>query len=115
MADKGFNGSTVSFPSTASSIGLRGVSFSESAAEVNVGGSQDATQTHTAGIKKQDVTVDLVGGSTITAGSTGTMTVTWKDGGSTALGRVYVISKDIKGQMDGEITTSLKVTKATTA
>jgi len=113
MANKGFNGTTVTFPSTSASIGsLRGVSYSESAPEVNLTDSNDTVQTHTTGIPKKELTLDLVGGSTITAGSTGSLEVKWFDGTTTSLGNVAVVSKDTKGQMDGEITSSLKVTKA---
>ena len=117
MANKGFNGTTISFPSTSTSIGaLRGISYSESAAEVNVTGASDTVQTHVAGIPKKDLTLDIVGGSTtLIAGSTGSMKVNWFDGKTTSLGKVVVISRDIKGQMDGEITSSIKVTKNTTA
>ncbi|MFA5234975.1 MAG: hypothetical protein WC390_11305 [Sulfurimonas sp.] len=115
MANKGFNGSTVNFPSTSSGIGaLRGASYSNSCAEVSVTGSTFAAQAHVKGIPKKDVTLDLVGASTVTAGSTGSLSVSWFDGTSTSLGKVIVVSKDIKGQMDGEITTSIKVTKTTT-
>jgi len=114
MANKGFNGTTVTFPSTASTLGLRGVSYTESAAEVNVTGASDSVQKHVAGIPKKELSLDIVGGSTVTAGTTGSMTVNWNDGKTTTVGSVVVISKDIKGQMDGEITASLKVTRTST-
>jgi len=115
MANKGFNGTSVTFPTTSSTVGsLRGVSYSESAAEVNLTDSDDTAQSCTAGIPKKELTLDLIGGSTITAGSTGSLKVTWFDGKSSDLGKVVVISKEVKGQMDGEITSSVKVTKAST-
>jgi len=117
MANKGFNGTTVTFPSTSTVVGLlRGASYTESSAEVNVTGVADAAQSHVAGIPKKELSLDLLGCSTaLTVGSTGSMKVNWFDGKTSNLGKVVIISRDVKGQMDGEITTAVKVTKNTTA
>ncbi|MFA5234974.1 MAG: hypothetical protein WC390_11300 [Sulfurimonas sp.] len=109
MANKGFNGTTVTFGSAVAN--LRGASATESCAEVNVTGSADAVQSHVAGIPKKEVSLDLVGGSAITAGSSGSLSISWFDGTTTSLGNSIATSVDIKGQMDGEITSSVKFTK----
>ncbi len=116
MANAGFNGSTVTFPSTAATVtSLRGISFDESAPEVSITSSTDTQGVVVAGVPMSSVTVDLVGGTTISVGDTGALGITWFDAttGGTLAG-VVVIDRSISGSMDGEITSSLKLSNSTT-
>ena len=113
MANKGFNGSTVTWPSGSAIGQLRGISFSESAAEVLVSGSTHAQHAVVAGIKKLTATIDLVGSSTVQPADTGTLALTWNDGKTASIGAAVCVGADIKGVMDGEITTSLTFAKST--
>ena len=115
-----FNGSVVSFPSTGAAIGgLRGISFDESAAEVSVTSSTHTTQKFVAGIPKKEVTVDVVGGTALTATSTGTegtLGITWNNTATVgALTDAVLTSVSINGQMDGEISATLKFASASTS
>jgi|WetSurMetagenome_2_1015567.scaffolds.fasta_scaffold26577_3 hypothetical protein len=112
MANDGFNGSTISFGSAVAN--LRGIAFDGSAAEVNVTSSTDTSQGHVAGKPKYDLSVDLIGGSTISAGNSGALAIAWFDGASDSLTKVVCVGRSIKGNMDGEITTTLKFANTTT-
>lgn len=110
MANAGFNGSKVTFPSTSTTVtSLRGISFDESSPEVSVTSSTDTAGKVVAGVPMSSVTIDLVGGTTISSGDTGALGITWFDadtGGT--LAAVVVIDRSISGSMDGEITSSVK-------
>lgn len=119
MAHDGFNGSRVTFPTTSNTIGsLRGITFDESAAEVSITSSTHTSHVVVAGITKAEVSLDLVGGSALVATSTGTsgdLDVTWNDTGlGGSLPKVQLVGKTVKGQMDGEITATLKFANAST-
>jgi len=113
MANKGFNGSAVTWPSGSAIGQLLGISFSESAAEVLVSGSTHAQHAVVAGIKKLAATIDLVGSSTVQPEDTGTLGLTWNDSKTTIFGTAVCLSAEEKGSMDGEITTSLSFAKST--
>ena len=115
MANKGFNGSVLTWPTTSAVLGqLRGISFSGAAADINVTGSTYALQASVAGKKRLSCTVDLVGGTTVVTGTTGHLGITWNDSKTTPLHNAVCVGRDVKGSMDGEITTSLKFAKSTT-
>jgi len=113
MANKGFNGSTVTWPSGSAIGQLRGISFSETAAEVLVSSSTAIQHAVVNGKKKLSATIDLVGGSTVQPQDVGTLALTWFDGKTATIGTAVCVGSDIKGSMDGEITTSLKFAKST--
>jgi len=104
MANAGFNGSTIVFNSI--TLGsLRGISYSGSAPEVDIGDASDTDVDVVTGRVKKTVTVDVVGGTLPAEGSTGALTIAWFDGTTRgALTNAICVSADIKGQMDGEIT-----------
>ncbi len=116
MANKGFNGSAVTFPSTAATVGqLRGISFDESAPEVNVTSSTASQGVVHAGVPMSTVSIDLVGGTTISSGDTGDLDVSWFDGTSAgSLPGVVVLDRSVSGSMDGEITSTVKFANSTT-
>lgn len=109
MANKGFNKSTVTFGTAIANI--RGISFDQAAPEVSVHASTWAKQSFRSGIPKNSLTVDVVGGSTITTGTTGALTISFFDGvatGSTAATPAVCLGRSIKGSMNSEITTTLR-------
>ena len=110
MANDGFNGSVVTFPSTTATVtSLRGISFDESAPGVTITSSTASQGVGVAGSPMSTVTIDLVGGTTISAGDTGDLDITWFDSGTGgSLSAVVVIDRSISGSMDGEITSSVK-------
>ena len=118
MANKGFNGTIVTWPTTSAAIGnLRGLSWSGASADIDVTGSTYANHASVAGKKRLSCTVDLVGGTTVIAGTTtvGHLGIKWFDKGTeVGLHNAVCNSRDVKGSMDGEITTSLKFAKTST-
>ena len=115
-----FNGAAVTFPTTSNSIGsLRGISYDETAAEVDVTASDSTSQTFVAGIKQAELSLDLVGGSTLATASTGTegqLDITWKDTGTIgSLTKAVLTGISVAGSMDGEITSTLMFACASTA
>ena len=113
MANKGFNGSAVTWPAGSAIGQLRGISFNETAAEVLVSGSTHAQHAVVAGKRKVAATIDLVGGTTVMPEDVGTLALTWFDGKTATIGTAVCVGTDVKGSMDGEITTSLKFAKST--
>jgi len=115
MANRGFNGSKVTWPTTSAVPSqLRGISFSNAAADITVTGSTAVLHASVAGKKRLSCTIDLVGGTTVVSGTTGSLAITWNDSKTTHLGKAVCVGRDVKGSMDGEITTSLKFAKSTT-
>jgi hypothetical protein len=111
MANDGFNGSTVNF--AGATIGsLRGLSVSKTGADIPVHGAGDTSAQSVIGIPKTEITLDLVGGPVGGPGSTGGLTIAWFDGAALGtLTNAIIVSVDIKGQMDGEISSSVKFTQ----
>jgi len=74
MANKGFNGTIVTWPTTSAVIGqLRGLSKSAQAADIDVTGSTYTNHCSVAGKKRLSCTVDLVGGTTVVTGTIGSL------------------------------------------
>jgi|WetSurMetagenome_2_1015567.scaffolds.fasta_scaffold26577_2 hypothetical protein len=111
MANDGFNGSIVTFPTTSASIGsLRGIAFDETSAEVDVTGSTHTIRKYVAGIPKHSVSLDIVGASTALAiGTTGALEVVWNDTKTVGtLAKAVIVGNSCKGQLDGEILSTIK-------
>jgi hypothetical protein len=116
MGNKGFNGTIVTWPTTTAALGqLRGISWSGASADIDVTGSTYANHMSVAGKKRLSCTVDLVGGTTVVTCTTGHLGIKFFDKGTeVGLHKAVCVGRDVKGSMDGEITTSLKFAKAST-
>lgn len=115
MANDGFNGTHVGFPTATTTIGsLRGLSVSQAGADIPVHGAADTAAKSIVGIPKTEITLDLVGGPIVCGpGSTGALSIAWFDGATLGtLTNAVVVSVDINGQMDGEISSSIKFTES---
>lgn len=110
MANKGFNGTTVTLnaqPLFAAATDIRSVEFSESSARVRVSGSGDSMHTDVPGIPEVTCTVTGVGSSSVEDNTSGTLVVTWFDGvDSESISNCAIFEKSTSGDMDGEITTT---------
>jgi hypothetical protein len=115
MANDGFNGSTVVFASA--TLGdLRGIDYSETAAEADCTAADDTIKVYETGVPDRTVSVDFVGTApAIGIGSKGALTITWNDG--TTDGIVAAVCSELgsKGQMDGELTSTAKFKPSTAA
>lgn len=107
MANKGFNGSTVTF--AGSIVGsLRGLSYSSKSVKRDVTGALDTDGTQVTGPPQKTVIVDVVGGTLPTATS-GALTIAWNDGTTLGtLAKAAVGDMDVKGSMNGEITGTIE-------
>ena len=117
MANRGFNGTIVTWPTTSAALGqLRGLSWNGASADIDVTGSTYSNHASVAGKKRLSCTVDLVGGATVGVSTTiGHLGIKWFDKGTQAgLANAVCVGRDVKGSMDGEITTSLKFAKSST-
>lgn len=112
MANKGFNGSTVSFNSQSIGV-LVGLTVDEKVAEVRVSSSGDSIHKYVAGIPDPEVTVETIGGPPPAIGATGALAISWFDG-STAptITNGVVTARTTKGTMDGEISGTIKIRPA---
>jgi len=108
MANDGFNGSTLTFPSTSASVGkIVSIQFTEDGNAVDLTTLDDTTHVFGVGIKDVECVVETKGVNTLTVGTTGALAVTWFDGGSEAIGAGVLTARDRGGSLDGELTTSL--------
>lgn len=105
MANKGFNGSTVSFSN--SIAGLKSVSYQSQGAKVEVTGSDAAEKHFVAGIPDNSLTVTMVGGAALAVGQIATLSVAWFDNTATNFGNATVLSVGINGEEDGAITSTV--------
>lgn len=103
----GFNGSTISFAS-ADQTPLRDISYDETCAEVNVSGAADTEETYECGLKSRTFTCQIVGTSTITVGTKGTVAIAWEDGATDSIDNCACFGNTRSGSMDGEILTDLR-------
>ncbi len=108
--DDAFNGATLTFASVA--VGpIRSISFSETGAKADVTDSDDSAKAYAVGIPDATVTVEVVGGVTVSVGDKGTLAVAWLDIGSATSGSIataQVVSVATQGSMDGEITSTVE-------
>ena len=107
MADKGFNGSTISFGGD--QVPLRDINYDEAAAEVQVTGAADARHGYEAGIPDPTATFSIVGGSSVSVGDTGDVIIAWNDGTSDSLGTSIITGRSTTGSLDGEILSNVTV------
>jgi len=108
MADNGFNGTTVTFPSTSGrQTELRSVTDADSPAEVQISGSTSATHQYVPGLSDPSYSIEICGGSTVAIGSTGSCVVKWFNGETSTLGSAILMAKEKSGSVDAEILSSL--------
>jgi hypothetical protein len=110
MANDGFNGATITFPTNIFG-GLRGIEFSESGPKVNVTGSIDTETTYRSGIADPQLVATFVGGLPSSGADIGTqaeLAITWPDGTSDgSMTLAIIVDRSTGGSMDGEMTSSI--------
>lgn len=105
MANKGFNGTTVTFGGSA--IGEpRSIDFSDEANEVDVTSLDNAIHAFVSGIPSLECTVEVLGNPAIARGDTGALAIAWFHGGTDSIGSAICTAKPASGSLDGEITTT---------
>jgi hypothetical protein len=110
MADDSFNGASLTFATVA--VGpIRSISFSEVGAKADVTDSDDSAKAYDVGIPDATVTIEVVGGVSVSVGDTGTLTIAWGDIGTATSGTIaqaQVVSIATNGSMDSEITSTVE-------
>jgi hypothetical protein len=107
MANKGFNGTTVTFNGS----GITGIVSVDASheGEVDVTASGDAAHFFEAGIPAKSTKVEIIGNTTIAKGDTGALVVAWFDGGSLgSITSATVVSVGPTGQLDGNTLTTIE-------
>ncbi len=107
MSDRGFNGTTVTFNGSAIAH-IMDVQEPRKMPKVNVAGADDDEELYEAGKKDREITVKHVGGSSLTEGTKGALSVTWNDGTTDTFGNVVLLEIDTSGSKNGAIQTTLK-------
>lgn len=112
----GWNGSTFSWtPSGGAKAGvtpLRGLQFSDSPAEIDIGGSASTTKPYRTGRKNQSLNIDLEGviAATVVLGGKGVCDLDLNDGGQNgSFANAIVTRKTTSGRRDGDVTSSITV------
>jgi hypothetical protein len=112
MADKGFNGTTVTFAGSGLTP-LVSVRYQASAAKADVGGAADTDILYELARVKRTTTVTIKGATTIADGATGALVVAHNDGGSKgSIAAAIVTGTPVSGKLDGEITSTITFTDA---
>jgi hypothetical protein len=121
MADAGFNGSILGFPTTGSTdqlYPLRSIDFRESATKIPLSGSTDSEIVNKTGLPERVVTATLVGGTTIAIGNVGELRIIWNDAGirgSMQMANTAIVSDvGTAGNFDGEISSTLEFSRNAT-
>ena len=108
MASDNFNGSTISV-GAADQIPLTGMTFDDSAAEVDVTGCADSGHTYEAGLPNVTLTIETVGVSDLSVGDEGAISVAWNDGSTDTITNGVVTAVSKTGSLDGAISSSVTV------
>ena len=108
MANKGFNGSTISVGNSAQTP-LRRINFNNDCAKVKVSGGGDNGHTYIPGLPDKSVECEIVGAGGPAEGASGTITIAWNDNTSESLSNGVVVSRKTTGSLDGEILATVTV------
>jgi hypothetical protein len=115
MANDGFNGTTLTFGAAVSK--LRSLTFANDGQPIDTS-SMDNTDhnQYITGFPDPEISVEVVGISSIDIGDTGTMQIAWFDGsteGSTNTNDTYICTnRESSGDINGELSTSLTLKPA---
>lgn len=109
MADYGFNGTTLTFGVGSAMAKVKDIQVTENGNEVDVTGSDDDLHNYVLGIPDVEISVTVVGTTSVALGDTGAMSIAFNDGTTETFDSAtfIVTSKPRGGSMDGEITSTI--------
>ena len=81
MADAGFNGSSVTLTATPISA-IRSIRYQGRCAKVKTTGANASIKSYEPGLPDETLTIEVLGSTALTKGSTPSVTVAWNDGGA---------------------------------
>lgn len=107
-----FNGSTVTFPTTATTDRLgtmTDMNLKDSAAKIQVTVANGSKHTYEAGLPDAEITIDIMGsGATaVTIGATGILTLNWNSGQTNTYSNAVCVERSISGGIDSPVKTTL--------
>ena len=108
MANRGFDGTTITFGGSAIAR-VTDIGFTDNGNPVDITSLDDAVHKFVNGIPSMELTVTVVGVSTIVRGNTGAIVITWNDGTSQTGGSNTFLctNHEESGSLDDKITTAL--------
>lgn len=107
------NGSTFTFGSQVSKV--RKIGRKVDGALIDVTDLGDTENEYEVGTTDSEITIEVIGSSSIDVGEIGTASIVWNDGTTRTLGDLVCSSSDENGELNGEITTSLSFKKSAVA
>ena len=109
MANDGFNGSTLKFPTATDAVGgIISMQFPEDGNEVDVTSLDSSNMEFVPGMKDIECTVEVVGVNTLTVGTTGAIAIAWFDGGTEAIATAILAGNDRGGSLNEKLSSSLR-------
>lgn len=108
MADLGSGGTTLSFGAV-DQTPVRSMTYNETSNEHDITDLAKSQHTFIAGIATFELTIEIIGNTTMERGDTGVIAIAWNDGTSDNGGgaKFLITSKEVSAEVDSEITSSL--------
>tara|TARA_R100001530_G_scaffold41605_2_gene31814 strand:- start:219 stop:572 length:354 start_codon:yes stop_codon:yes gene_type:complete len=111
MPNDAFNGTTLTWPSTADTVAdVLSLDFGNSAEAIDVTSSEDSIHTYVTGIEDPELTIEIVGGPATTneaVGVSGALAISWFDGTTDAIATAVITEVSTSGGIDDKISTTL--------
>lgn len=86
---------------------VRSIDFPQTGNEIDITDLADTHQIAEVGMPKMEITIEILGGTTLTVGDTGNIDIEWNDGTTTTLDNCEVRDISKTGSVGSEITTSI--------
>jgi hypothetical protein len=99
----------ISFPKK-----LRKVDFDDPESDVDTTGGGDTEKTYEAGLADQKLTIEVLGGESLSKGMSGATNITWGDGTNTNWTNSTITSKKKSGQVGNVIVHTVTLRKVST-
>ncbi len=108
-----FNGTTVTFPGSASPVRVMSITAGEGTGKIDITGATQPQHEYEAALDDVELTFEVLLGSTsLDRGDTGATVITWFDGSSKSIDASVVVGKSKTGSIDGSIVTSVTIVPA---
>lgn len=108
MANKGFNGSTISIAGSGQTP-LRSIDYDDPDNAVDVSGCADASHGYVNGLPDPQITFEVVGITTVEKGDTGSVSIAWFDGQNDSITSAIVTGVNKTGSLDSELLSTVTV------
>jgi len=93
---------------------VRSIDFAQTGNEIDITDLADTNQTAEVGMSKKEITIEILGGTTLTVGDTGNIDIEWNDNTTSTLDNCEVRDITTAGSVGSEITTSIVFVEGST-